>query len=904
VYNTRKGNVITKRSQDDAYYHWIEKEDMKYKTILIGITIAILLFLSLYFIQDWASNIPGDKLFGKWSLERTEEAQPSAKECEEQVVTVPYHEFTGQSLYAKFTKQFDGSYKYLVLPFVSSNGYKVYLNDSLIAQVGDPENKTANVWNHVQVFTLDKDIFKAFGNELTIEIFALYTFGIDKPPILTDYPDTYIKVYIENLFRTYIPFISIGAAVLLGVILIVLGFSYQKTRKLFFYLGLCMFLSGIYIFEERFRITTGSLETLLLMRKITSGSGFFATWFLLASMELYTTQKLKISKLILIVTAIVVLFGFLQPNIYSFSNWIAKSTVLNIITILTAAFLLALKPKGREWLIAPIFFLCLTFIHYLITWHLLRVIGPNLSNIGLMFGSIGFGLILIVHFKTLVKENFLMEKKNDELEHQKNEAIKLAEMKSEIVAQTSHEIRNPLMGIMGMADTLLQKNPDEETRQAVNTIKTCSINLQEILNDILDTAKIEAGKFILHPSPFSLDEFLDDFDQTYSVMTKQKGILWTVQKDKNCPPFIKTDRLRLSQILNNLLSNAVKFTDHGKVSLYVKVDSNRLIFDVVDSGTGIEKELQKQIFDPYAQLENSQLVMGTGLGLSIVKKLVKIFDGELSLKSEKGKGSTFSVCVPFEKAKIKSGKLETEVLIDKRLLIADDNRINVEVLKNYLFDLGFQQIEKAYNGLEAYEYIKENSYDLVMMDINMPKMKGTEIIEKIRQTKSAENTDFIAITGINISENGMNLKSMGFKDVLSKPVSKKQLNNMIKTLFSEEVGKPTTEIPDEIKRKLEHANLDEETIKLIISEFIKEVPPTMEKIREGIQNTNYDQIYQGIHYLKSSLDYLGNALVLRWRKIIEDASLQKNIETIKTNYPDFEKGIMHLFSMYKKYLDK
>ena len=876
---------------------------MKYKAIIIGMTIALLLFLCLYFIQDWASDIPGTRLGGKWTLERMPEQSPIIQ-SEIQAVEVPYHAFTDQSLYAKFTKEFDGSYPYLVLPFISSNGYKVWLNDTLIAQIGDPENKTSNVWNHVQVLTLDEHRLSANTNTLTIEIYALYTYGIDKPPILTNYPDTYVKVYVENLFRTYIPFVSIGAAILLGVILIVLGFSYQKTRRLFFYLGLCMFLSGLYVFEERYRITTGSLQILLWVRKIASGSGFFATWFMLAAMELYTTERLKISKLILIATTVVVLFGFLQPDLYSFSSWVAQSTVLNIITILTAAALLALKPQGKEWLIAPIFFLCLTFIHYLITWHLLRVIGPNLSHIGLIFGSIGFGLILIVHFKALVKDNYLMEKRNDELEFQKNEAVKLAEMKSEIVAQTSHEIRNPLMGIMGMADTLLQKNPDEETRQAMETIKTCSINLQEILNDILDTAKIEAGKFVLHPSTVSLSDFLDDFDQTYTALTAQKGLLWKIQKDNNSPSFIKTDPLRLSQILNNLLSNAVKFTRQGSISLQVHAQSNRLIFDVIDTGTGIEKELQQQIFDPFAQLENSRLVRGTGLGLSIVKKLVKIFEGDLHLTSEKGKGSTFTVSIPFEAVDVKPGLVQTQSLTNKRLLIADDNAINVEVLRNYLSDMGFQQIDCAHNGLQAFEAIKSNPYDLVLMDIHMPEMKGTEIMERIRQGQEGKNTIFVAITGMNITDHAVDLKSLGFQDVLSKPVSKKQLANLIKAVFSQTPSNEQADIPEEIMSKLIRANLDEDTIKLIIGEFIKEVPPTMKKIQDGLSHSDFEQIYEGVHYLKSSLDYLGSELILEQRQIIENASKQKDMEQILKQYDPFEEQIRALLNVYQTYLGK
>jgi signal transduction histidine kinase/DNA-binding NarL/FixJ family response regulator len=884
------------------------KKAIKYKPLLFGAMIAILLFLGLYFAESWGMDLPGVKLNNGWKrIENTHSAfdTEDSKWIDQ---SVPFHDFTEKSYFINLKYVFDGKFKYLVLPFISSNGFRVSINETMIDQIGDIKNGTANVWNHVHLIDLDQNLLKEEHNEIRLELFALYTYGIEKAPLLTNFDNTYSRVYIQNIFRTYLPFISIGASLILGIILIVLGVSDKKTRKLFFYLGFCMFFTAIFLFDERFRITTGSLDFFLIFRKFCASSGFMASWFLLAAMEIYTTGKSKLSKILLVANLSVILFAFIQPSFYDLSNWLNTAIGLNIINIFSSILVLFTHLKSREWLFMPIFFMCLTFIHYLVTWHIMRFIGPNLTDIGLIFGSLGFGLILIVQFRHLLKQNTEMEKKNYELELQKNEALKLAHIKSDTVAQTSHEIRNPLMGIIGMSEFLLTKDLDKETINDIRVIKSCSMNLREILNDILDSAKIDAGKFELHDERFSINDVLEELNAIYSILAEQKQLKWSFIIKDSVPKFVICDRIRITQILNNLLSNAIKFTDSGEMSLVVSERENELIFTISDTGSGINKELQETIFDPYSQLENSNHIQGTGLGLSIVKKLVKIFKGRLNLESEINRGSKFTIFIPYKKTAGSRNYKQLKQNKQFRILIADDNRINVRVLKYYLREKENYKVSTAFDGKDTLKKL-ENNFDIIVMDLNMPLFGGVEIVKKIRKSGS-ENADsiFIAITGENVEENEHYLLNSGFNIILRKPVLKKQFLNIFEKITTENFIDNSSDkltalesLPEEIVKKINDAELDSDTIFLIIHEFLKETPDNLKKLKEAIEGEDYKTIYEKAHYFKSSLDYLGTEKAAKLRKLIEDSAQENETSSIALYFNEFSKEIERLLSIFQRF---
>ncbi len=864
---------------------------------------SLILFFIFYSTEIWALNIPGTELDGTWVVSESEKSDPLNTKLPTFKTNIPFHKITERSLFINCQYYFDGDYKYLVLPFLSSSGFRIYLNGTLINQTGDIDHGTANVWNHVHLIALDKHLLNTQKNELIIELYSMYTHGIDKAPILTNFDNTYTKVYVQNLFRTYIPFISMGAALILGIILIILGISDKKTRKLFLYLGFCMLLTAIFLYDDRFRISTGTIDFFLILRKLTVSAGFLASWFLTASIELYSTNKTKISKILLVANILAVLFGILQPTFAAHAQWIAVSLIINIINILTATIILVMHIKSREWLLLPIFFMNITFIHYLITWHVLRDIGPNLTDLGLIFGSLGFGLILIVQFRTLLHNNMLMQSKNYELELQKNEALKAAQMKSDIIAQTSHEIRNPLMGILGMSESLLSKALDEQTMDDISVIKSCALNLKEILNNILDNAKIEAGKFELHEETFSINEVINELDAIYSILSKQKQLQWSVYVDEIVPELIKTDKIRITQLLNNLLSNAVKYTDEGKVELTITTEEDTLIFSVADSGAGIKEELQEKIFDPYYQLENSHHIQGTGLGLSIVKKLITMFNGELLLKSTTGKGSTFTVKIPFKVADMVQPPYEYSKKKDFSILIADDNRINLQVLKNYLDDLSIKFISTANNGKEALEKIEKEKFDFIVLDINMPFLTGDKIISKVRNSENQnKKACFIALTGENSSQTSKYLKESGFDIVLKKPVSKKVFLN----LFSKNQTENNTRemIKKSISKQIEKAGLDEETTSLIINEFLKETPEQLKMISAAIDKRDMQTIYEKIHYFKSSLDYLGTEKAINLRIILEEAVKNEDYHFIDLYYREFYKELQAIMTLFKNIVER
>jgi len=874
---------------------------INFKAIVFGGLLAILIFSLFYSVEKWALTLQGTELNHPWIVSETQYSDPFSEKEDQTAKDIPFHALTETSVYVNCQYTFDDTYRYLVLPFVSSSGFRVYLNGVMIQQTGDLENGTANVWNHVHLITLDDSLLKEKDNELLLELYALYTYGIDKAPVLSNAEDIFIKVYIMNLFRTYIPFISMGAALILGIILIVLGISDKNTRRLFFHLGFCMLLTAGFLFDDRFRISSGSVETFLFLRKLSVSSGFLASWFLAAAMEIYTTKKLRISNLLLIVNLITLFFGLIQPTFYDYATWVNHSLILNIINIFTASIILLLHLKEREWLFLPIFFMNLTFIHYLITWHILRSLGPNLSNLGLIFGSIGFGLILIVQFRRLLKKNILMEQTNFELEIQKNEALKTAEMKSDIIAQTSHEIRNPLMGILGMSESLLSKQLDEETLDDISVIKSCSLKMNEILNNILDNAKIEAGKFELHEEIFSIGEIIHELDAIYSVLTKQKNLLWSVNIDQNVPEKVFTDKIRITQILNNLLSNAVKYTDHGGVSLIISTTDDNLIFIVKDTGSGIKKELQEKIFDPYYQLENSFLVQGTGLGLSIVKKIIKIFNGKLLLKSEEGEGSEFQVSIPYN-TKLNPSREENHLKNNvMKILLADDNRINIRVLKNYLKEYSEIKISVAYDGKEALSNLMEEDFDYVIMDLNMPFASGTEILQRIKNSESRNKSAyFIALTGEPTNEISDYLRKTGFDEVIRKPVSKNTfLNIFSRDYLSTSASKAKAE--GIIINRIKSAGLDTDTAVLIIDEFLKETPYHFSLLEEAVKNMDYQKIYEKAHYFKSSLDYLGTEKASNLQKLIEEAAKIQDSGSITLYFKEFLLEIQNIERLLREF---
>lgn len=366
--------------------------------------------------------------------------------------------------------------------------------------------------------------------------------------------------------------------------------------------------------------------------------------------------------------------------------------------------------------------------------------------------------------------------------------------KDDFLSTMSHEIRTPLNAVIGISNLLLIEDPKPEQTENLEVLKHSSEHLLGLVNDILDFNKIASGSLELDQSEMSMGNVLDGIQSIFRTKAKAKNIRFTIKKDNSLPDFLIGDSIRISQILTNLVNNAIKFTEQGKVTLDIEVaeqtkDSCVLAFEVSDTGIGIPPDKQTKIFSSFAQANTytTKKYGGTGLGLAICKRLVEIMGGELSVESEVDRGSTFRFYLNLKKVKsIKTGQVKQIVaeggstvkqnLKDIRVLVAEDNLVNTMVIKKFLakWQADFEIVE---NGQIAFWTAKQEKYDLILMDLQMPVMNGFEASKLIRESDDSlnRNTPIYALTasaGIDIKTEIEKFKIDG---IIQKPFNPDEL---------------------------------------------------------------------------------------------------------------------------------
>jgi signal transduction histidine kinase/AmiR/NasT family two-component response regulator len=367
----------------------------------------------------------------------------------------------------------------------------------------------------------------------------------------------------------------------------------------------------------------------------------------------------------------------------------------------------------------------------------------------------------------------------------KERAEEVAELKSQFLANMSHEIRTPMNAIIGMSELLLLEKLNSSQHRCVQDIHISAMTLLDIINDILDLSKIEAGKFNLVPDHYDFPMLVDNICSVVRFLVKNKNINFEFNTDDKIPNCLYGDDVRLRQVLLNLLSNAIKFTDKGFVRLNVRVTDNNIHFDISDTGIGIQEKDIPLLFNAFEQTDarKNRRREGTGLGLSISQSLIEMMGGQITVESVYGQGSVFHVAVPKvlgdETLIVRAADNASMIYApEAKILVVDDNAINLNVACGLLWFCGIKA-ETAESGKQAIEMIRNKHYDLIFMDHMMPEMDGVETTEIIRGTGVV--TPIIALTANVIAGAKEKFLAAGMNDMLSKPINKALLNKILET---------------------------------------------------------------------------------------------------------------------------
>ena len=462
--------------------------------------------------------------------------------------------------------------------------------------------------------------------------------------------------------------------------------------------------------------------------------------------------------------------------------------------------------------------------------------------------------------------------KNIELKKAKELAENLSNVKDQFLASMSHEIRTPLNGIIGFTKILLRNSITEKQKPQLEAIKTSSDILLVLINDILDLAKIEAGKMTIESTELKLSDLVNSILGSFELRFQEKEIKISKSFDSRIPKILIGDPIRINQILLNLLSNSIKFTKNGgKISVEINLlnqDDEYVTLELIvsDTGIGIPPEKLDVIFEPFTQSssDTARKYGGTGLGLSIVKRLVDIMHGTVSVKSKINEGSSFTITLPL----IKTGATEISKVVETRIhsdelkrlgklkiLLVEDIPINQFLAQTILHDFGFES-DTAENGKIAIELLEKNNYDIILMDLMMPEMNGFETTQYIRSKMQPPKSTIpiIALTADVTKTDVERCHEVGMNEYVSKPINETDLLNKIAHLANKKIAVNKICNLEYLKS---HSPNNSKFLAEMIQLFLTQIPGYLAEMERCLIAEDWNGLHANAHKIRPSLDFIG-----------------------------------------------